>query len=685
MPPHKGDSTPPQNKDVPELNYRTMSMSLRAVPGAPPTLDEKSRTVEAVIATENPVDEFDFKRWEIVPTVLLMSGMQMPQSRQLPLLECHSRFSTETLLGSLRDLQVEGDQLASVAHFSRAEEAEGPWTKVREGHLTDFSIGRRDLESTFINDGDNGIVAGRNFTGPVRVVTKWIPREASICPIGADELAKVRSPHQNTNTQTTEESNMDPQEKVVDDNTPTRSDPQPPPVPAETPPAAAPAAAAPPREASPAPAETVDLNKIRSEAAGAERKRILEVDSLCDEMNMPDEVRSELITSGISMDEVHRTVVDHMRKKSKAGPGYAPAIEMGKDERDKFRSAATDSLFLRSGILRLEKPAPGAVDLRGFTLREMCREALRMSGQSDRGDPLEMVQRALTTSDLPNILSNVANKFVLTGFETAEETWRRWCSIGSVNDFKQNTLTRASETQDLPEILEHGEYTRDKISDKKEVFTISTFGIIMGLSRQAIINDDLGQLTNIPMKHGEAAARKIGDVAYAILTANANMGDGVALFAAGHSNIGTGGVISEVTAAEGIKLMKQQKDIAGVRRLNITPKFFIAPVALEGSAEIFFTSERFEGATSNTTRGNPYAGSRFERVYEPRLDDNSEVEWFMAGPKGKTAQVFFLAGNETPFTEQRQGFEIDGIEWKVRQDVVAKALDWAALLFNAGA
>ena len=85
--------------------------------------------------------------------------------------------------------------------------------------------------------------------------------------------------------------------------------------------------------------------------------------------------------------------------------------------------------------------------------------------------------------------------------------------------------------------------------------------------------EGFGALTDIPRKHGESASRKVGDLPYAVLVANAAMGDGVALFYSTHGNIGTSAVIGSASIAEAIKLMKLQKDIGGKRRLNIRPQF----------------------------------------------------------------------------------------------------------------
>ncbi|WKZ34020.1 MAG: hypothetical protein QY316_06380 [Thermodesulfobacteriota bacterium] len=272
-----------------------------------------------------------------------------------------------------------------------------------------------------------------------------------------------------------------------------------------------------------------------------------------------------------------------------------------------------------------------------------------------------LATRTLTTSDFPSILSNVANKMLFEGYETQEETWRIWCAPGSLPDFKPNTFAKASESDDLDEIAESDEYKYGKLTDAKETAKLATYGKLFRITRQAIINDDLGALTDIPYKHGEAAARKIGDIAYAVLTSNPQMGDGNPLFDAAHNNIGTGGNPGETTLAEGIALMGLQKDLQGISNLNIRAQYFIAPLALEGAAETFFNSGQFAGDNKAATRANPYAGTRFTRVYDPRLDADSSKTWYLAGPKGKTIKVFFLNGEQEPYLEEKEAWNMDGV------------------------
>lgn len=646
-----------------ELIFRTLSI----IRGKefPVTLDEDTRSVEVVGATENPTLIYDYERGYI-NEVLLMSGCEIPEIGQIPLLDTHMRYDTSTVIGSFRNLRIEGDKLLGRAYFSTTEEAEKPWIKLKEGHLTDFSIGYQVQESIYIPEGEKQTINGKTFFGPIKIATKWKPKELSICPIGADEQSKVRVELKNNK----EDNKMEEKLRKFLENrglSPNATE-----------------------EEAIKFLETLSISKtddkVIQDAIRAEQERVLEIRAICEKAGIQKEEIDKYIKENKNVEEVRKIVLDYVLNTTPTvgGAGYRPSVEILNDERDKFRKAAEDAILIRAGY-KVEKISDGAIELAGLTLREIARESLRISNQPYKGDALQIIGRALTSSDLPVILGNVANKSLMIGYEEAEETWPIWCDTGTVTDFKIHTAARPSETDDLDEVKEDGEYKYDKISEESEQFKIATYGKIFRITRQAIINDDLGVITNIPKLHGQAAARKIGDIVYAVLTSNSNMGDGIPLFHANHNNLAaTGGAPSISTIAVAVTAMKKQKDKLGKKRLNIRPRFFIAPVSLETVCEQIFRSQLI-GTQSEPNQVNIYAGEYFTRAYDARLDDDSTSAWYIAGPKGMTVKVFFLNGVQTPYLETREGWTIDGVEMKVRIDAGAKAMDWRALYKNPGA
>ena len=230
------------------------------------------------------------------------------------------------------------------------------------------------------------------------------------------------------------------------------------------------------------------------------------------------------------------------------------------DARDKFIDAATEGLLDQAGYV---PHSDKSRQYCGYTLREICKEALRVAGRNTDlsmfdGGMVGLVGRAMTESDFPVLMSNVANKILFDEYEKANETWQDWCSVGSVKDFKPTTIAKASEMPGLEPIINDTGYEYGKMTDAGETIQLATYGKIYAFTRRSIINDDLQALVDSMKGMAETASRKVGDLAYAVLTANAALSDGIGLFHADHGNLGTPGVVSESTIGEGIKLMGLQ-------------------------------------------------------------------------------------------------------------------------------
>lgn len=698
-------------------SVRSLGLRLDAG-GRPASLDEQARSVEVVAATETdevPIYDYDLGR---VPEILLMSGMRMPKAGRIPLLDTHNRYTTEAVLGSARDLRIEGDRLLTAVHFSATDEGERAFRKVQEGHLTDFSASYRVFAYRKLAENETAEINGRTWSGPKLLAVDWEPKELSICPIGADPDAKARAEAQPTEDEDMkkfferlrkklglpEEASMrqivealgqrgfgseqaleaaarseTDQEAFLEQVGKARSDAgrqgQ-----AQQPQAGQSGQAAPSAQ---------DLDGVRAEAARAERERCQEIRAMCERHGCP-ELADKLIGDGRSLDQARAAVLEHLEAKRSAdsGGGRSPGFHVaaGPTDEEKFRSAASDALLLRGGV-RVATPAPGAEELRCLTLRELARECLVRAGQRVPSNPLEMVGRSFTSSDLPNLLTDSSRRALAQGYEESAEDWREWCGTGSLSDFKPTSLVRLGAFGDLDEIPEGGEYEAGRIEEEAEKVQIAKFGKRFLITREAVINDDLGALTEIPANMGRAAARTVAHLPYAVLTANSAMADNVALFHVSHGNIGTAGPIAVATLAEAERMMALQKTPGGNEiGLNIAPQFILAPVAQKAANETFFaTTDLVSIAADNKQKieKNIYAG-KYTRIYNPRLDADSPAAWYMAGRKGSFINVYFLFGNQTPWLETRNGWSVDGVEHKVRIEAAAKALDYRTGFLNAG-
>lgn len=320
----------------------------------------------------------------------------------------------------------------------------------------------------------------------------------------------------------------------------------------------------------------------------------------------------------------------------------------------------------------------------GMTLREYARMSLTERGIGVSSlNPVQMVGLALThsTSDFGNILLDVANKSILQGWEEAEETFELWTKKGQLSDFKTAHRVGLGGFPSLRKVREGAEYKYITTKDRGESIALATYGEIFSITRQALINDDLNQLTDVPMKMGRAAKATIGDLVYEILTANAVLSDGKKLFSPDHKNVSTGAIdVANLDKAR--LLMRTQKE--GDRSLNIRPAFMLVPTALETLANQTIKSVSVKGADINAGIINPI--QNFATVIsEARLDDKDAAAWYLAAAKGTdTIEVAYLNGVDVPYIDQQEGFNTDGIATKVRIDAGVAPLDHRGLVYSSG-
>jgi len=371
---------------------------------------------------------------------------------------------------------------------------------------------------------------------------------------------------------------------------------------------------------------------------------------------------------------------------AKLGEGTTPTNKMSKFANPDASNGNLVGDSIRAHVMSRaghgEKHADNAYN--SYNLRELARASLVDRGIGISGmNPMQMVGLAFThsSSDFGNILLDVANKSVLMGWETAEETFERWTKKGQLGDFKIARRVGLGDFNSLREVREGAEYKYITLGDRSEQIALATYGELFSITRQAIINDDMSMLTDIPMKMGFAAKGTIGDLVYAVLTGNPKMSDGKTLFHADHGNLGSGAP-SVAALDAGRQLMRKQK--SGTRHLNIRPEFVLCPVALETTMNQIIKSSSVKGADVNAGIANPIQNFA-EVIAESRLDDASAAAWYLAAGQGRdTIEVAYLDGMDTPYIEQQAGFTIDGVATKVRIDAGVAPLDYRGLTKSTG-
>lgn len=608
-------------------------------------VDTDSRTVELSFSSETP-----YGRWfgdEILCHDEECINLERFNNGLGTVLFNHDR---DAVVGHIEKVWLEDNRGKALVRFDTDEQSETIFQKVQSGTLQGVSVGYAINRYEVLEDEDTKSTNGR-FTGPAYVVTDWEPLEISIVSVPADPTVGVgRSAEEiHTSIDTQEDNTRMDQEKNLEV-----------------------------QEAKSEPVLTGLTQEDLQKAMEQERKRTSEITAMFRDFDV--EGADEAIVLGKSVEEARAMVMDQLRARN-AGV----SVKMGEAESDKFRAAAQDAVLMAAGI-PVAEPAAGAQELRGYSMIEMARESLRRESGStvNFGDNMELARAAInSTSTFPAIMSNLANKSVMVGFNEAETTYQIWAGKGSNRDFKEAARVALSEAGNLELVPEGGQFQQDSFGEASARTKVATYGKLFSLTRQAIINDDLGLFSKIATKYGSAAKRLVNKMVYAQLTGNVKMQDNVALFDSKHGNVaGTGEALSVKAIAKAITAMRRQKGITGEATLNITPKYLVVPPELEVTAyQIVNSTAAVDGVNSGVV--NPYKG-RFIVVADAELTDPDA--WYLVADATQhdTIEVTYLNGVETPRLETRQGFDVDGIEYKVAFDCGVSALDFRGLYKNAG-
>ena len=212
-------------------------------------------------------------------------------------------------------------------------------------------------------------------------------------------------------------------------------------------------------------------------------------------------------------------------------------------------------------------------------------------------------------------------------------------------------------------------------SEQKFSQKADTHGIMFALTRQMIIDDDLGALGEMPRLIGMAAAEAIADAVWGLLLSNPVQSDGNTFFHADHKNYLAGADtvldIEGLTKAE-VAFAEQTKPDG--RPLGVPARLLLVPTALKVPAELLMKSINVNETTATgkpKPQSNPHAG-KYDVVSSVYLSSAlfsgaSNKAWYLWADPNRlpTIEVAFLGGVDRPTVEQADAdFNTLGIQFR---------------------
>ncbi len=605
-------------------------------------------------------------------------------------------------VGHTQRVVIEGGQVIAEGLVSR----DTSWARdVAKSGVNGFpwqaSIGAAVVDAQFIPNGQSITVNGRTFDGPLHVVRKAILKEISFVDSGADAATSARIAANSKEPQVME--GNDTSTTAVTQATATQTAGTDAPAP-ETPANGAPPVAETPKTppAAPAQAPATPATVIASAADGdpvtdmrrrmaAETRRVEAIRKLCAGKH-PD-VEAQAIEDGWdeTRTELHVLRASRPKVPSVATPQRPAAPQV-------FEAVALMASGLPTSRIEAVYAAPvleAADRLRGVGIQEFCELACGAQLPRFRRDASGWLQAAFSTTSLPGILSNIANKMLLEGYNYVEDAWRKIAKVASVNDFKEHSRYRMTGSFKFEQVGADGELKHGKLDEQKYGQRADTHGIMFALTRQMIINDDLGAFTDIPRQIGMGAAEAIADAVWGLWLRNPTQADGKAFFHADHKNYAEGAdtalAVDSLTVAE--TTFGDQVKPNG-RPLGIPASLLLVPTALKVPAEMLMKSVQLnETTTANKPKPNtnPHVG-KFEVVSSVYLSNASftgasSKAWYLLADPNRlpSIEIAFLNGVDRPTVEKTDAdFNTLGIQFRGYIDFGVREQDYRGALKMKG-
>lgn len=625
------------------------------------------------------------------PVVVDLSGLKV-SAKSRPILRDHNSAQivghTESVEINASSIRVEGVVSAANDHAREISESSDngfPWQA---------SIGASVQRMTFVDRGETVEVNGRKFTGPLYVARQATLGEVSFVALGADDntsasvaagkdqresdmgfeawlkakgfvLSELSESQETSLRAMYESESASEDDSDAEDVTASADD-------VKT-------------------SEAVDVtSQIRADAS-AEMERIAAVKKHAAEF--PD-IAAKAIKEGWDETKVELEVMRASRPKAPAGHVHdnslnddilASAVLLS----SRYGEDDTVEAYGEKAVQAARKHFP-----RGIGLQELLLHAAREAGHSFRtyrGHEKAVLRAAFSTTSLPSILSNNANKLLLQGFMGVESAWREIAEVAPVNDFKTVTSHRLTGDMQYEKVGPGGELKDGTLGEETYTNSADTYGKVYSLTRTHIRNDDMGAFANIRTRLGRGAALAINDVFWAEFLNNSSF------FTSGRNNYFEGAATnlqsSSLQTAE--QMLMDQTDADG-KPLGISGAILLVPTSIAVDAQELYVSTNFNTGGSSTKTKVPDTNvfrAKYRPVVSTYLRNSSytgysTTAWYLlADPTDlATIQVVFLDGQEVPTIEEAEAdFNTLGIQFRGYHDFGVAKTEYRAGVKSKGA
>ncbi len=651
-----------------------LPMQTRLAPVAPATADREARTVDVVFTTGAAVRRRRWTGWDSSVSfdeILEVSAAAIDLSRLnggAPALDSHSVWSSYSQVGVVERAWIDGKEGKATIRFPSAgidPAADRMFGLVSDGIVRNVSVGYSIDRARVVEAEKKGEVERR-------IVERWTPLEISFVTVPADPNAQVRSaettnyPVEIIATRSIKEANMPESTTVAAGDDPavieTRQQP-------------APAPAAPPQ--APSVAEAAEA------AVRAERDRVSTITDLARQARVA-ELGEQHVRSGTSVEAFRAALLDHMVAKEAAAPTDSNVrAEIGTEAADKVRSAKVEALSYGLGApLPQAGPSEAARQFMGRGLVDLAADSIEFRGgrmlNARQIDDI-FTRASMTTSDFPIIFEGAINRTLEQRYALAQPTFKRFARKRNFRDFRPDTAVKLGDFPMLQKVLESGEIKYGSFVEGKEQVQAFSYAIALRVTRQMLINDDLGAIAELLTSYGATVAL-FEEVTFYAGAFNGKLADGKDVYHADHNNLAAAGTVIDVdNVGKARAAMSKQRSVGDKPLLANPPK-----IMLVGPDKLTEAEKLLASITPATVSSVNIFSGRLEPLESSQLSGNA---WhLLTDPAfGSNYRWGYLEGYEAPRVRMDEPFGQQGFAMSVEHDFGCGATDFRFGYKNPGA
>lgn len=570
-----------------------------------------------------------------LPVGIELSGLTWRDDSAIPILCLHDSHDIDAICGQAKKIKCEGSSIMVEADFMPVSAtAKKVHELAQAGFKFQASVGVTPSDVLYVDAEKAYNLNGAEVKGDCYIVRAGVLNEVSIVPLGADGTTATNI---SAATQKGKEPIMATPEKKIE----------------------------------------ADKPEITVEAAqNAERERVASVIKACKDHA---DIMAKAVKEGWTSDRAELECLRAEKAETlKAERPAAPSIIDLKAAapKDAKTVAAAACMGAAMGDEVLAKQFKGvdldaAHDLGVNRLSDVFAAFGIIYRPGDNASMTKAIKAAFSTVDIPNVLSNVAHKFVLAGFGAVGEDWRKVSRAVPVTDFKAVKGVRLVMGGVLKPLSKGGELQHVSLSDESRDLAAATKGSIVGITREDLINDDLGVLSMIPERFGQMAGRTINKDVFGAISRTA-----------GDYGANTSGALSVANLATAYQLALGITDSNG-DYLGAMPNVILASPSNYLTALNIYQSEQITGTSSEKGKNNVMRG-----LLAPITSQflGSGTAYWLFNSAFPLVDVAFLNGRTTPIVETAEAdFNQLGIQMRCYFDYGAAAGELKAAVYSTGA